>query len=455
MRRVSTPATNADIFPDTARIGPDGHLAVGGCDLVALAAQHGTPLYVYDEASIRARAGQYREALARVYPGRATVCYAAKAYCAPWILRVVADEGLGLDVVSGGELHAARVVGFPMDRVYFHGNNKSADELALALAASVGRVVVDNREEIDRLATLARDRGVRQAVLLRVGPGVAAHTHAHLQTGAADTKFGLDIASGAAADGLRDILARRELELRGLHMHLGSQIADTEAYREGVERLFRFAAEMRAGARLVLREVSPGGGFAVRYGPDETPVDTPRMIGDVGRVVLAAARSHGFADPLPDLTIEPGRALVATAALALYRVGSVKRTGARTYAAVDGGMADNIRPTAYDARYTAVLAARANDAADATVTVAGRYCESGDILIREARLPLPRAGELIAIPVSGAYHLSMASNYNQVPRPAVVVVAEGRARLVRRRETYDDLLSLELDERQERGAARD
>src|SRR5438128_221118 len=333
MRRVGTPATNADIFPDTARIGPDGHLAVGGCDLVALAARHGTPLYVYDEASIRARAGQYREALALVYPGRATVCYAAKAYCAPWILRVVADEGLGLDVVSGGELHAARVVRFPMDRVYFHGNNKSADELALAFAAS--------------------------------------------------------------------------------------------------------------------------GGCAVRYGPDETPVDTGRMIGDVGRVVLAAARAHGFAAPLPDLTIEPGRALVATAALALYRVGSVKRTGARTYAAVDGGMADNIRPTAYDARYTAVLAARANDAADATVTVAGRYCESGDILIRETRLPLPRAGELIAIPVSGAYHLSMASNYNQVPRPAVVVVAEGRARLVRRRETYDDLLSLELDERQEREAARD
>src|SRR2546428_8613600 len=338
MRRVSTPATNADIFPDTARIGSDGHLAVGGCDLVALAAQHGTPLYVYDEASIRARAGQYREALARVYPGRVTVCYAAKAYCAPWILRVVADEGLGLDVVSGGELHAARVVGFPMDRVYFHGNNKSADELALAFAASVGRVVVDNREEIGQLATLAGDRGVRQAVLLRVGPGVAAQTHAHLQTGAADTKFGLDIASGAAADGLRDILARRELELRGLHMHLGSQIADTEAYREGVERLFRFAAEMRASAQLVLREVSPGGGFAVRYTPDETPVDTPRMIGDVGRVVLAAARSHGFADPLPDLTIEPGRALVATAALALYRVGSVKRTGPRTDAADPHGL---------------------------------------------------------------------------------------------------------------------
>src|SRR2546425_4386761 len=286
---MSRMPADPDIFPDTARISGDGHVTVAGCDLVTLAETYGTPLYVYDEASIRARARAYRDALVRAYPGRATVCYAAKAYCAPWILRVVADEGLGLDVVSGGELHAARVVGFPMDRVYFHGNNKSADELALAFAVSVGRVVVDNREEIDRVATLARDRGVRQAVLLRVGPGVAAHTHAHLQTGAADTKFGLDIASGAAADGVRDILARRELELRGLHLHLGSQIADMEAYREGVERLFRFAAEMRAGARLVLREVSPGGGFAVRYGPDETPVDTPRMIGDVGRVVLAAA----------------------------------------------------------------------------------------------------------------------------------------------------------------------
>src|SRR3989442_11114515 len=226
-------------------------------------------------------------------------------------------------------------------------------------------------------------------------------------------------------------------------MHLGSQIADTEAYREGVERLFRFAAEMRASAQLVLREVSPGGGFAVRYTPDETPVDTPRMIGDVGRVVLAAARSHGFADPLPDLTIEPGRALVATAALALYRVGSVKRTGARTYVAVDGGMADNIRPTAYDAKYTAVLASRVEGGEPTEVAIAGKYCETGDILIQEVALPLPRVGEVIAVPVSGAYQLAMASNYNMAPRAAVVVVADGAARLVTRRETYDQILTNE------------
>jgi len=445
MRRVSTPVADPDLFPDTARIGADGHLGVGGCDVVALAASYGTPLYVYDEASIRARARAYRETLARAYPGRSTVCYAAKAYCAPWLLRLIADEGLGLDVVSGGELHAALSVGFPAERAYFHGNNKSADELRLAVAAGVGRVVIDNLDEAARLAGLARERGARQAVLLRVGPGVSAHTHAHLQTGAADTKFGLDIASGAAATGVREILARPELELRGLHMHIGSQIGETEAYREGVARLMGFAAEMRAAAGLALREVSPGGGFAVRYAPDETRVDAARLIGEVARVLLAAAREHGFTDPLPDLTIEPGRALVATSAVALYRVGSVKRTGTRTYAAVDGGMADNIRPTAYDARYTAVVADRMRDAADTPVTVAGRYCESGDILVREARLPAPRVGDLLAVPVSGAYHLALASNYNQVPRPAVVVVAHGVPRLVRRRETYDDLLALESD----------
>jgi diaminopimelate decarboxylase len=446
MRRVDTAVANADIYPDTARTGADGHLTVGGCDLVTLAQTYGTPLYVYDEASIRTRARSFRDALATAYPGRATVCYGAKAYCAPWLLRLVAEEGLGLDVVSGGELQAALATGFPTDRVYLHGNNKSAEELALALDSHIARVVVDNLEEVELLARLARVRGVRQGVLLRVGPGVAARTHAHLQTGAAETKFGLDIASGAAAQGVREMLARPELELRGLHMHIGSQIADTEAYREGIDRILRFAAEMRA-AGLALRELSPGGGFAVRYVPDDPPADAPRMAAEVARLVTTAATACGFAAALPDLTIEPGRALVATAGVALYRVGSVKRAGARTYAAIDGGMADNIRPTAYGARYTAVLAARAADAAETTVTVAGRYCESGDILIREVRLPLPRAGDLLAVPASGAYHLSMASNYNLVPRPAVVVVADGRPRLVRRRETYDDLLALEQDGR--------
>ena len=431
----------AELFPDTTRLTRGNTLAVGGCDLVALAAEYGTPLYVYDEATIRARARSFRDAVAG-YPGRATVCYAAKAYCAPWLLRLLVGSGLGLDVVSGGELHAAARADFPRDRIFFHGNNKSEDELLFASAEGVGRIVVDNLDEITLLARVAAKRDARTAVLLRVGPGVDAHTHAHLLTGAEDTKFGLDIASGAAEAGVRAILARPKLELHGIHAHIGSQIREIDPYRESVERLFVFAAEMRGKTGFVAREISPGGGYGVRYtlgDPETRPAD---MIRDVARVVADAARRHGFADPLPDLTIEPGRSIIAPAGVALYRVGSVKH-GARTYVALDGGMTDNIRPTAYGARYTAVLASRVEDGEPTEVAIAGKYCETGDILIQKVALPLPRVGEVIAVPVSGAYQLAMASNYNMAPRPAVVVVADGMARRVTARETYDQILANE------------
>ncbi len=431
----------AALFPDTTRLTPGNTLAVGGCDLVALAAQYGTPLYVYDEATVRARASSFRDAVV-AYPGRATVCYAAKAYCAPWLLRMLPALGLGLDVVSGGELHAAARADFARDRIFFHGNNKSEDELLVASAEGVGRIVVDNLDEITLLARVAAKREARTAVLLRVGPAVDAHTHAHLLTGAEDTKFGLDIASGAAEAGVRAILARPKLELHGFHAHIGSQIREIDPYRESVERLFVFAAEMRGKTGFVAREISPGGGYGVRYTMEEPDARPADMIRDVARIVADAARRHGFADPFPDLTIEPGRSIIAPAGVALYRVGSVKRS-ARTYVAVDGGMADNIRPTAYDAKYTAVLASRVEDGEPAEVAIAGKYCETGDILIQKVALPLPRVGEVIAVPVSGAYQLAMASNYNMAPRPAVVVVADGRARRVTARESYDQILANE------------
>lgn len=434
-----------DIFPDTARArGP--HLEIGGCDTVELADRFGTPLYVYDEASVAARAVSYRETLASNYPGRSLVCFAAKAYCAPWLLRLVQREGLGLDVVSGGELHAALAVGFPPERIYFHGNNKSEAELERALDARVGRIVIDNLDELALVARLAGARGVRQAVLLRVGPDVAAHTHAHLQTGATDTKFGLGIASGQAADGIRAALREPALDLRGIHAHIGSQIFDVDTYAEAIERLFALAASLRADG-FDLRELSPGGGYGVRYTPEQPgTLPTASVIANVALLVAASARRHGY-ERLPELTIEPGRSLIASSAVVLYRVGSVKRIpGGRTYVAVDGGMADNIRPTAYGAEYTAILADRLGEPADIDVAVAGRYCESGDVLIQRVRLPLPHTGDLLAIPAAGAYQLSMASNYNMAPRPAVVVVADGRSRLVRRRETHDDLLRSDIDE---------
>ncbi len=430
-----------DLFPNTTRVTLDGHLSIGGVDLVDVANQFGTPVYVYDAVTVLARAGEYRAALAAGYPARATVCYAAKAYVAPWLLKLLGPEDIGLDVVSGGELHVAVVAGFPRDRVYFHGNNKGEDELAYALDQKIGRVVIDNLEEVERLGRLASARKMRQAVLLRLAPGVDVHTHPHLTTGAPDTKFGLDIASGAAEEGARAILEQRSLDLRGFHAHIGSQIREIEPYRESVDRVLAFAARLREKTGFLMRELSPGGGYAVRYllsDPEAKPVD---MIRDVAASVVASAKRHGF--DLPELTIEPGRSIIAPAGVAVYRVGSVKR-GARTYVAVDGGMADNIRPTAYGAAYTAALANRVGDKDLTEVAVAGKYCETGDILIQRVALPMPLSGDLVAVPVSGAYQLSMASNYNMALRPAVVVVADGAARLVRRRETYDDLLAGEV-----------
>ncbi len=427
------------LLPDTTDVSPEGHLRVGNVDLVALASEFGTPLYVYDEATIRARALAYREGLRGAYPGESSVCYAAKAYCAPWLLRIVADEGLGLDVVSGGELYAATESGFPMQRVVFHGNNKGEDELVQAIEAGVSRMVVDNLEEIDRLGGLVRQRGGTQRVLLRVAPGVEAHTHEHIKTGVLDTKFGLSLQTGAAAEGVARIRAHPELELMGLHAHIGSQIFELEPYRLTVRRLFEFAASVA----LTLREFSPGGGFGVRYTPADVAMPAQYSTRAIAAAVCEAASASGVG--LPALSIEPGRSIVGPAGVALYRVGSIKVIeGVRTYVAVDGGMADNIRPTAYGAVYTPILANRASDTADAIVAVAGKYCESGDVLVREARLPVPTVGDLIAIPASGAYQLSMASNYNMSLRPAVVAVANGQARLVRRRETYADLLRAEV-----------
>jgi diaminopimelate decarboxylase len=426
-----------ELCPDSAGVTAEGHLAVDGVDLVEVAREFGTPLYVYDAATILGRARAYRDGLLAAYPGESLVCYAGKAYCAPWLLRLLNPEGLGLDVVSGGELYTAAQVGFPRERVFFHGNNKAEAELAQALDYGVHRVVVDNLEEIERLSAAARERGIRQDVLLRVAPGVEAHTHAHIQTGVLDTKFGVSIQTGAAAEAVKRIQAAAELELYGLHAHIGSQVFELEPYQLTVKRVFEFAASVG----LHLRELSPGGGFGVRYTPGDAVMDPGEVTRAIANVVCAAARGG----PLPLLSIEPGRSIVGPAGLALYGVGSVKEIqGVRTYVAVDGGMADNIRPTAYGAVYTPLLANRLHEAADAVVAMAGRYCESGDVLVREANLPMPRVGDLIAVPASGAYQLSMASNYNLVPRPAVVVIEGGTAKLVTQRESYADLLRLEL-----------
>lgn len=432
------------ILPLTAAVDNSGHLMVGDCDTVELAREFGTPLYVYDEEDLRARCREFRRGFEARYPDVAIV-YAAKAYLGQALASLVAEEGLGLDVVSGGELACARAAGFPLDRVYFHGNNKSAQEVREALTAGVGHVVVDNFRELVLASDAAASLGRRQPVLLRVTPGVDPHTHAYVSTGVVDSKFGLPLVGGRAEEALVQALASPSLQVVGLHYHLGSQITETEPYRKAAEVVLEFAGRMKERHGLELREYSVGGGIAVPYTRD---AETPTVAAYADTIVGAlqeGCTAHGL--PPPRLTVEPGRAIVARAGIALYTVGVTKEVpGVRTYVAVDGGMADNIRPALYGARYEALAANRMLDPPQEKVTVAGRYCEPGDVLVREAALPRLWAGDVLALPVSGAYCLAMASNYNWALRPAVVMVKGGHARLIRRRETYDDLLACEVPE---------
>ncbi len=430
------------VLPRTAELTPEGHLALGGCDAVDLAREFGTPLYVFDEEELRETCRAYREAFASRYEQSAVV-YAAKSYLGRWLAALVAEEGLGMDVVSGGELAVARSAGFPLERVLFHGSNKSAQELREAVEAGIGRIVIDNFHELSLLDDIAGDLGKRQPVLLRVSPNVDPHTHVKTTTGVLDTKFGFAIEGGQAEEAVVQALARSNLELLGLHCHLGSPIFELDPYRQANDVMIAFAARMGERHGLELREYSPGGGFAVqvlRGEPAPSPGDYAEAVVDSLRAALAR---EGLGEP--SLTVEPGRAIVARAGVALYPVGARKElAGVRTYVSVDGGMADNIRPALYEARYEALVANRAAEPPAERVTIAGKYCESGDVLIKDIELPKLWAGDVLALPASGAYCLSMASNYNMSPRPAVVLVREGRARLVRRRETYDDLMRADV-----------
>ena len=430
------------VLPRSAAATPDGHLTLGGCDAIDLAKEFGTPLYVFDEEELRQSCRAFREAFASRYEDSA-VAYAAKAYLGRWLAALVAEEGLGLDIVSGGELAVARSAGFPMERALFHGNNKSAQELREAVEAGVGRIVIDNFHELSLLDGIAGSLGKRQPVLLRVSPNVDAHTHTKTTTGVLDTKFGLAIEGGQAEEAVVQALAHPNLELLGLHCHLGSPIFEMTPYQTANDAMIAFAARMRDKHGLELREYSPGGGFAVQYLRDQ-PAPSPDEYAEVIIDSLRAAlQREGLAEPR--LTVEPGRAIVARAGVALYTVGARKEVpGATTYVSVDGGMADNVRPAMYESRYEALVANRAVEPPAERVTIAGKYCESGDVLVRDVELPKLWAGDVLALPASGAYCLAMASNYNQSPRPAVVLVREGRARLVRRRETYEDLMRADI-----------
>ncbi len=430
-----------NVFPDTAAIDAKGSLTIGGISALTLTEEYGTPVYVLDEATLRNRCRSYREEFERRCPGTQAL-YAAKAYINPALARIFQEEGLGLDVVSGGELAVAVAAGFPLEQVYFHGNNKTPEELAYALEQGIGRVVVDSFHELDLLNRSAGAAGRTQDILIRVSPGIDPHTHAYTTTGIIDSKFGFSIQTGDAARAVRQALGASHLNLRGLHFHLGSPIFELEPYAAAIDLALRFAAGFREEG-LDLQEFCPGGGFAIAY----TREQQPPAIADYAETIVGTLRATcaelGLA--LPTLLVEPGRSIIGPAGVALYRIGAIKDIpGVRKYVSVDGGMGDNIRPALYQATYEVVSAGKAGQPAAEKVTIAGKYCESGDVLASDIMLPSAEPGDIIAIPAAGAYCPSMASNYNLNPRPPIVLVRDGQSRLIRRRESYADLMLCDL-----------
>lgn len=431
------------VLPVNSGLSSTGRLSVGGCDLRDLAAEFGTPFYVFDEAGFRQQCRDFRREFEARWPN-VRVAYAAKAFLSRGLARIVAEEGLGMDVVSGGELAVARAAGFPAERIYFHGNNKLPAELAAALDdGGIGHVVVDNFYELETLNRLAQERGVVQPILLRLSPNVDPHTHAKTTTGVLDSKFGFAIATGDAEKAVEQAMAAPGLDLRGLHVHLGSPIFEMEPYAEASEVICSFAAQMADTHNFQFGEYSPGGGFAVAYTRDQRAP----AIAEYAETVAASLRDslERRQLPAPSLHIEPGRSLIARSMVAVYTVGARKEIpGVRTYVSVDGGMADNIRPAIYGSKYEAVPVDRPLAAPEETVTLAGKYCESGDILVRDAEVPRLQPGELVGLPASGAYNLAMSSNYNMALRPPVVAVKDGHARLLVRRETIDDVMARDV-----------
>jgi diaminopimelate decarboxylase len=439
------------LWPATATRSEAGALEIGGVDMRDLAAEYGTPSYVLDEADFRARAAAFRDSFGDAFAadlGGADVFYAGKAFLCTEVARWIAADGLGLDVCSGGELAVALRGGIPPQRIALHGNNKSDSEIDRALHAGLGRIVVDSLPEIDRVADAAGRLGVRAPVLLRVTVGVEAHTHEYIATAHEDQKFGISLSAGAAAEAVRRALARPELELRGLHSHIGSQIFDTGGFEVAAHRILGLYAQVARDHGVLLPEVGLGGGFGIAYTSEHDPQAAKALASSLAEIVADQCRALGV--PPPRVSVEPGRAIAGPSTCTLYRAGTIKDVelehgSSRRYVAVDGGMSDNIRTALYDADYSALLASRESAAAPVLSRVVGKHCESGDVLVKDEFLPSDlAAGDLVAVPGTGAYCRSMASQYNHVPRPPVIAVRDKVARVIVRRETEEDLLALDL-----------
>ncbi|MBE6965215.1 MAG: diaminopimelate decarboxylase [Ruminococcaceae bacterium] len=431
------------LVSDSLSVNSCGHLTIGGADVVTLAKKYGTPLYIMDEDKIRRTCKEYMSALTKCWGEKFLVQYASKAFCTKYMYKILDEEGFGADVVSGGELYTALKAGFPSNKIVFHGNNKTAEELRFALEAEIREIIVDNAEELELINEIAAELGKVANISFRIKPGVDAHTHDFVKTGQIDSKFGVALENGEAFDFVKSALSYKNIKLCGVHCHIGSQIFDPEPFAHAAELMMEFIAKVKAELDFEVSELNLGGGFGIRY----TEEDDPRSVYDAVKsftdVVRAQAEKYDLS--LPFISIEPGRSVVAEAGITVYTVGSVKEIkDIRTYVSVDGGMTDNPRYALYGSKYTMVLPERAEETPTEIVTVAGRNCESGDLLGENIHLPAVKAGDLLAVLSTGAYNYSMASNYNRVPRPPVVMVKNGVDKLVVKRETYEDIISNDL-----------
>lgn len=424
---------------DNLDVNAEGHLTIGGIDTVHLAAKYGTPLYVMDEDQIRKNCQAFKDSMKTYYDGQGMVCYASKAFCCKEMYRIMQSEGMGIDVVSGGELYTAKEAGFDMANVCFHGNNKTTEELRLAIDYHVGRIVVDNLYEMERLENLAAQRGMKMSILLRVTPGVDAHTHKFIRTGQIDSKFGFTLENGDAERAVEKALVCSHLDLRGFHCHIGSQIFDTQGFEAAAEIMLGFISDLHKDLQFTTRDLNLGGGFGIRYTEEDHPPSYDVYMCAVSQVVHRLCESYRISRPF--MMIEPGRSIAAPAGVTLYTVGGIKTIpDVRTYVSIDGSMCDNPRYILYQSKYDALIANRAAEPKTEMVTIAGKCCESGDLIGENMPLQPVKSGDILAVCATGAYNYSMSSNYNRMQKPAVVFVHDGQDRLAVRRETLDDLI---------------
>ncbi len=420
-------------------VNEKNHLVIGKNDTVELAKEFGTPLYVLDEDLLRENCRTYKNAIDKYYGGNGLILYANKALCTVHTCKVANEEGLGVDVVSGGELYTALKAGFPVEKIYFHGNNKTTAELEMAVENGVGHIIVDNMYELERLNEIAKSHGIVQDIMFRIKPGVDAHTHSFVQTGQIDSKFGVALENGEAFEIYEAAHNMSNVNPDGLHCHIGSQIFDAEPFCKAAEVMMNFAGDLKDKLGLEIKKLNLGGGYGIRYTESDDPVPYDEYIRHVSEIVKSVADKRGL--DIPFILMEPGRSIVAPAGITLYTVGSVKDIkDVRKYVSVDGGMSDNPRYIMYESEYTAVVANKAGDAKTDKVTIAGKCCESGDLLIKDAMIASAKSGDILAVLATGAYNYSMSSNYNRIPRPAMVAVSDGVAKVIVKRETYEDII---------------